>query len=87
MDTLMNSIDDIKEKLTDMEYKTLCDQMAGLHKAKDTMEGCYELKFARFVSRIETRGMCVGESYTYNIKIQTLIIKTNCGWLNAVSNP
>jgi hypothetical protein len=78
MDTLMNSIDDIKEKLTDMEYKTLCDQMAVIHKAKDTMEGCYELKFARFVPRIETRGMCVGESYTYNIKIQTLIIKTNC---------
>ena len=28
----MSSIDDIKEKLTDMEYKTLCDKMMDLHK-------------------------------------------------------
>ena len=32
MNSLMSSIDDIKEKLTDMEYKTLCDKMMDLHK-------------------------------------------------------
>ena len=75
MDTLMNSIDDIKEKLTDMEYKKLCDQMLALSKAKDKTEGCCELKFARFVPRIDTN---VGGHYTYHIKIQTLIINMNC---------
>ena len=28
----MSSIDDIKEKLTDMEYKNICDKMMDLHK-------------------------------------------------------
>jgi hypothetical protein len=36
MDTLMNSIDNIKEKLSDAEYKDLCDQMKELNKQKET---------------------------------------------------
>jgi hypothetical protein len=35
MATLMNSIDNIKEKLSDAEYKDLCDQMKELHKKKE----------------------------------------------------
>jgi hypothetical protein len=36
MDSLMNSIDNIKEKLSDAEYKDLCDQMKELNKQKET---------------------------------------------------
>ena len=32
----MNSIDNIKEKLSDAEYKDLCDQMKELNKQKET---------------------------------------------------
>jgi hypothetical protein len=34
MDTLMNSIDTIKEKITDAEYKELCDKMMELNNNK-----------------------------------------------------
>jgi hypothetical protein len=76
MDTLMNSIDDIKEKLTDMEYKTLCDQMLVLSKVKKTTERMCELKFARFmphhyIDDSETE-------YSYYIKTQILIIQLRC---------
>ena len=36
MDTLMESIDNMKEKLSDAEYKDLCDQMKELNKQKET---------------------------------------------------
>ena len=72
MDMLMSTIDDIKLKLTDMEYKTLCDQMAVVHKEKEKTEGYCELKFSRFMPRPQ------GRRYGYDIEIKTLIVKTNC---------
>jgi hypothetical protein len=72
---LMSTIDDIKLKLTDMEYKTLCDQMAELHKTNDKTEGYCELKFARFLPYID---IDAGQSYKFRIKVQRLIIKMNC---------
>ena len=41
MDSLMNSIDNIKVKITDAEYKELCDKMQDLFKRKD--EGFYRV--------------------------------------------
>jgi hypothetical protein len=43
MDKLLNSIDDVKLKLTDMEYKNICDQMAVLHKVPEN--AFYELAY------------------------------------------
>ena len=73
MDTLMNSIDDIKGKLTDMEYKTLCDQMAVIHKEKSKLIGYCELKFTRVVIR---QGIDEGDAmFSYYTTIQTLVVK------------
>ena len=59
---LMSTINDIKLKLTDMEYKAICDQMAVIHKTMDKKEGFCEIKFARLMP-------------SYNTEIQTLIIQ------------
>ena len=44
MNSLMSSIDEIKEKLTDMEYKTLCDKMIDLHKQSNNSDEVDELR-------------------------------------------
>jgi hypothetical protein len=76
MDMLMSTIDDIKLKLTDMEYKTLCDQMAVIHKTKDKTEGYCQLKFTRWYPYQYADGDSL--VYTYQMKPQTLLIKTDC---------
>ena len=75
MDKLMDRLFDIKEKLTDAEYKGFCEDIAEQYKTKDNAEGYCELTFPRFLPSIDVEG---GQSYTYRIKIQRLIIKMNC---------
>ena len=43
MDTLMNSIDTIKQKITDAEYKDLCDQMMQLNNQRKSAENYYRV--------------------------------------------
>jgi hypothetical protein len=43
MDTLMNSIDTIKEKITDAEYKELCDKMMELNKQRKCEKKFYRV--------------------------------------------
>jgi hypothetical protein len=43
MDTLMNSIDTIKEKITDAEYKELCDKMMELNNQRKSDKKYYRV--------------------------------------------
>ena len=43
MNELMNSIDAIKQKITDAEYKQLCDKMMKLNTQRKTTEKCYRV--------------------------------------------
>ena len=43
MNQLMNSIDAIKQKITDAEYKQLCDQMMELNTQRKTTEKFYRV--------------------------------------------
>jgi hypothetical protein len=72
MDTLMNSIDTIKEKITDAEYKELCDQMMELNNNKKDF---YEIMYIEpyITERVED-----GErEYQQRIKINKRIIQMN----------
>ena len=43
MDSLMTSIDTIKEKITDAEYKELCDKMMELNNERKSVENYYRV--------------------------------------------
>ena len=43
MNSLMNSIDTIKQKITDAEYKDLCDQMMQLNNQRKSAENYYRV--------------------------------------------
>ena len=43
MNSLMNSIDTIKEKITDAEYKDLCDKMMELNNQRKTAKNYYRV--------------------------------------------
>ena len=73
MDILMNRLFDIKEKLTDAEYKGFCDDIAEQYKVKDQLNGYCELKFTRTVIR---RGLDGDTAiFDYYNTVQTLIVK------------
>ena len=72
MDTLMTSIDTIKEKITDAEYKELCDKMMELNNNKKDF---YEIMYIEpyITERVED-----GErEYQQRIKINKRIIQMN----------
>jgi len=76
IDELMSTIDDIKLKLTDMEYTTLCDQIIELHETKKS--ACYEIKFPRlYLEQQRRRGKNNKGCYVQDIIIQRLILELN----------
>ena len=72
MDTLMTSIDTIKEKITDAEYKELCDKMMELNNNKKDF---YEIMYIEpyITERVEEGA----REYQQRIKINKRIIQMN----------
>ena len=69
----MNRLFDIKEKLTDAEYKGFCDDIADQYKEKNKIIGYCELKFTRQMIQREIEDDI--PIFSYYTKIQTLVVK------------
>jgi len=72
MNNLMSKIDDIKTKITDQEYKQLCDEMMELNKKK---EDFYEIKYLE--TRIHTSVRDDELTYTPVSFIEKRTVKMN----------
>jgi len=79
MNQLMNSIDAIKQKITDAEYKQLCDQMMELNTQRKTTEKFYRVWYVITKTWSSSRSACgvdYEKTYTqYFTKVENRVIK------------
>jgi hypothetical protein len=77
MNSLMNSIDTIKQKITDAEYKELCDKMMELNnnKKKKKETDFYEIMYIE--PYITERVVGDRREYQVDVKIIKRIVKMN----------
>ena len=74
MDDLMNLIDNVKQKLTDEEYKGLCDQMMELRHQQHTNEGFYSVSYVKVTTEIASEH-AVEMVYTLEVEERVLKLK------------
>jgi hypothetical protein len=72
MDELMNSIDNVKQKLTDEEYKGLCDQMMELRKQHNKNEGFYMASYVKVTTEIESEHAV---EMVYKLEVEDRVLK------------
>ena len=73
MDSLMNKIDSVKEKLTDKEYKELCDTMVELNKKEnEESDEFYKVWYINVCTRLATDPY---KDTCFTTKIRTTIVK------------
>lgn len=74
MESLINTIEDIKQKITDSEYKTLMDNLKTVHDKKES-NGLYELKFIHQTIHQEFEDSMHPSCSTIKCKIKKRIVK------------
>jgi len=74
MESIINTVEDIKQKITDSEYKTLMDNLKIVHDKKES-DDLYELKFIHQSIRQEFEDAMHPSCSTIRCKIQKRIVK------------
>lgn len=74
MEKVINTVEDIKQKITDCEYKTLMDNLKIVHDKKES-NNLYELKFIHQTIHQEFETSIYPSCSTIKCKIQKRIVK------------
>ena len=81
---LLAKIDAVKEKLSDNEYKTLCDEMNELYTKEKQETGCYYIWFFKVVTYIEPSDELLRSEYALDVVKQ--IVKMSKAKFEEMSN-
>jgi len=75
MDGLMNQIDNIKDSITDQQYKDLCDTMKTLFEKKAKVHSYYRVWYVYACTRIITDDSETSVESRYDLRFDNKLIK------------